>query len=65
MRIVFTLTAWEDYQWFVTHDRKLLKRLNQVIEDALRSPFAGIGNRNASKGNCPDSGRAESMQNTA
>ena len=43
MRIVFTESAWNDYQWFQEHDRKLLKRLNQLIRDAVRSPFQGIG----------------------
>ena len=43
MRIVFTESAWNDYQWFPEHDRKLLKRLNQLIRDAVRSPFQGIG----------------------
>jgi toxin YoeB len=27
----------------VQHDRKLLKRINQLIQDVLRAPFEGIG----------------------
>jgi len=29
--------------WFQEYDRKLLKRVNLLIEDACRSPFEGIG----------------------
>ena len=43
MRLVFTMSAWADYQWFLDHDRQLLKRINQLIKEALRTPFAGIG----------------------
>ena len=50
MRIVFTESAWNDYVWFQEHDRKLLKRINQVIRDALRSPFQGIGKPERLKG---------------
>jgi toxin YoeB len=43
MKLVFTPSAWEDYLWFQEHDRKLLKRVNLLIKDVLRSPFEGIG----------------------
>jgi toxin YoeB len=43
MRLVFTETAWEDYVWFQDHDRKILKRINLLLKEMLRSPFEGIG----------------------
>ena len=43
MRLVFTESAWADYLWYQEHDRRLLKRLNQLIENTLRIPFDGIG----------------------
>jgi toxin YoeB len=43
MRLCFTPSAWEDYLWFQEHNRKLLKRINLLIRDTLRSPFEGIG----------------------
>jgi toxin YoeB len=43
MRLVFTHSAWDDYLWFQEYDRKLLKRINQLIKDMMRSPFEGIG----------------------
>ena len=41
MNLTFTPSAWEDYQWFQQHDRKLLKRINQLIQEVLRTPFEG------------------------
>jgi toxin YoeB len=41
--IVFDPNGWEDYVYWQTQDRKTLKRINQLISDSLRDPFAGIG----------------------
>lgn len=49
MRLVFTESAWSDYQWFQERDRKLLKRINALIKDVMRSPFDGIGKPEALK----------------
>lgn len=35
--------AWEDYPWWQAHDRKTLKRINQLIRDIEHDPFSGIG----------------------
>ena len=43
MRILFAEQAWEDYQHWLATDRKLLKRINLLIRDTCRDPFAGIG----------------------
>jgi len=43
MKLVFTESAWDDYLWFQEHGRKLLKRINLLIRDAMRTPFGGIG----------------------
>ena len=43
MKLVFTPRGWKDYLWFQEHDRKLLKRINLLIQDAHRTPFSGIG----------------------
>lgn len=43
MRLTFTIAAWEDYLWFQRHDQRLLRRINLLIQDVLRSPFNGIG----------------------
>ncbi|MBS7805179.1 Txe/YoeB family addiction module toxin [Rhizobiales bacterium TNE-4] len=39
----FTSRGWQDYLYWQTQDRKTLKRINQLIRDILRQPFAGIG----------------------
>jgi toxin YoeB len=49
MRLVFTQPAWDDYLWFQEQDRQLLKRVNQLIKDTLRTPFEGIGKPEALK----------------
>jgi toxin YoeB len=43
VNLVFAPQAWEDYQHWVQTDRKLLKRINELIKDTVRSPYQGIG----------------------
>ncbi len=43
MRLTFTKHAWDEYQQWLAEDRAVLKRINRIIEDTLREPFAGIG----------------------
>ncbi|MBF0244103.1 MAG: Txe/YoeB family addiction module toxin [Planctomycetes bacterium] len=43
MKIVFSEQAWEDYQYWVGNDKKILKRINQLIKESIRSPEQGIG----------------------
>lgn len=42
-RVVWTLAAWEDYCYWQGQDHKTLKRINLLIQDAVRNPFSGIG----------------------
>ena len=41
--ITFDTNGWEDYVYWQRQDRKTLKRINQLIADVVRDPFAGIG----------------------
>ena len=43
MKLVFSETAWEDYLYWQKTDPKTLARINQLIREACRQPFAGIG----------------------
>ncbi len=43
MRLVFTSHGWDDYTYWLTADRATLIRINRLIDDVLRDPFAGIG----------------------
>ena len=42
-RLVWTAAAWSDYVYWQGQDRKTLKRINALIQDAMRNPFEGIG----------------------
>ncbi len=43
MKLAFTRHGWEDYVHWQAADRKILKRINRLIDDALRDPYEGIG----------------------
>ena len=43
MPIIFSIRAWEDYEYWIKHDKKKVDRINNLIKDTLRSPFEGIG----------------------
>lgn len=43
MNLVFSLQGWEDYQYWLETDRKVLKRIHVLIKDAIRKPADGIG----------------------
>ena len=43
MRIIFSMKSWEDYEYWIKHDKKKIDRINKLIKDTLRNPFEGIG----------------------
>lgn len=43
MRLVFTPNGWADYGSWLRTDRRMLPRINRLIEDAMRHPFEGMG----------------------
>ncbi|MDX7953884.1 Txe/YoeB family addiction module toxin [Lichenihabitans sp. Uapishka_5] len=43
MKLVFDERAWEDYLHWQATDPKLLVRLNGLIRECTRTPFAGTG----------------------
>jgi len=43
MNIKFTPHAWEDYQYWQRSDKRILKRIHELMKDIQRSPFEGIG----------------------
>ena len=49
--LAFTHEAWQDYLYWQGQDKKTLKRINLLIKDTLREPFAGIGKPEALKAN--------------
>ncbi|MES2329367.1 MAG: Txe/YoeB family addiction module toxin [Bacteroidota bacterium] len=51
MRIVFMSEAWEDYLYWQQNDRLILKKINGLIKESLRTPFEGTGKPEALKEN--------------
>jgi toxin YoeB len=43
MRIIFSENAWEDYISWQTEDKKVLKKINELILDIQRTPNSGLG----------------------
>ena len=42
-KLAWTTDAWSDYVYWQSQDRKTLKRINRLLKDMQRAPFAGIG----------------------
>ena len=43
--------AWEDYLFWQAQDRKMLKRIHQLLQDIERNGYTGIGKPEPLKGN--------------
>lgn len=43
--------GWDDYLYWQKHDPKVLSRVNELIKDAKRNAFTGIGKPEPLKGN--------------
>lgn len=50
MKVHFTDDGWDDYLFWVHTDRRVLDRLNALIEDARRNRFSGLGKPEPLKG---------------
>ena len=43
MKLVFADRGWEDFCFWIDHDRKIAKRLIRLIDECGKTPFEGIG----------------------
>jgi toxin YoeB len=43
MKLVFAEAAWQDCLYFQANDKQMLQRINKLILEIQREPFAGIG----------------------
>lgn len=43
MKLLWTERAWQDYLHWQATDPRMLERVNDLIRDARRNPFAGLG----------------------
>ena len=50
MKVLFSDHGWADYRHSIDSDPKVLKRLNELIEECRRNPFRGKGKPEALRG---------------
>lgn len=50
MNIEFSAASFEDYQYWQQQDCKKLHKINQLLQEAARNPFRGIGKPEALRG---------------
>ena len=43
MKLIFADAAWEDYLYWQKQDRKVLERINKLVQEVRREPFTGVG----------------------
>jgi toxin YoeB len=43
MQVIFTEISWEDYIYWQKVDKKMVRKINDLIKSIKRTPFEGIG----------------------
>ena len=43
MKLIFADEAWADYLYWQPQDKRIVRRINALIEATAREPFSGIG----------------------
>ena len=43
MKIIFSKNSWEDYTSWQSEDKKILKKINDLIKEIQRTPYEGSG----------------------
>lgn len=43
MKLLWIDEGWEDYLYWQRTDKKMVKKVNELIRVAMRTPFEGIG----------------------
>ncbi|ACV36633.1 Txe/YoeB family addiction module toxin [Accumulibacter sp.] len=43
MKSIFSDDAWDDYLYWQNNDRKIVERINKLIQEVKREPFSGPG----------------------
>lgn len=49
MELSWDVNAWEDYLYWQKTDKRILKKVNELIKDTMRQPFEGLGKLEALK----------------
>ncbi len=42
-QVQWDFDAWEDYLYWQHQDKRVLKQINKLVKDIVRSPFEGLG----------------------
>ena len=42
-KIIFTEYGWEEYLYWQSQDKKILKKINSLLKGIQRNPFTGEG----------------------
>ena len=50
MKLTWSTSSWGDYLYWQKVDKKIVKRINELIKSCRRTPFEGIGKPEALKG---------------
>ena len=50
MKLTWSSYSWGDYLYWQKVDKKIVKRINELIKSCIRNPFEGIGKPEALKG---------------
>ena len=43
MKILMSKNAWEDFEYWLDHDKTIAKKIRRLIKEIQREPFRGIG----------------------
>jgi toxin YoeB len=43
VKLVFSDSAWKDYLYWQKTDKKILRRINGLVKEIMRTPFEGTG----------------------
>lgn len=43
MKILMSKNAWEDFEYWLDHDKTIAKKIRKLIKEIQREPFRGIG----------------------
>jgi toxin YoeB len=43
MNFEFTENAWQDFEYWVEHEKEIVQKIKELLKDIKRNPFQGIG----------------------
>lgn len=50
MKLVWTVEAWDDYEFWQKTDMRMVEKINEIIKNTKRTPFVGLGKPEPLKG---------------